>query len=131
MGVLLQIHSVARWLALIAAVAVVGKFAVGLVRRSAFSRADGLLGALYSWVLDVQSLVGVALLGGLVVQEGGLPPANRILHALAMFFAVAAAHQTARWRKAADARRFRNGLIAYCLSLTLVLLGIAVIVQSG
>jgi len=41
---------------------------------------------------------------------------------------VAAAHQTARWRTAADARRLRNGLIATGLSLALVALGIAVIV---
>jgi hypothetical protein len=131
MEVLLQIHSVVRWLALAAAVAVLGKFAAGLVRRSAFSRADRVLGAVYAGVLDAQALLGVILLGGRIVRDDELPPAGYILHALVMFFAVAAAHQTARWREAADARRFRNGLIAYSLSLALVLLGLVVIVQSG
>jgi uncharacterized membrane protein YphA (DoxX/SURF4 family) len=84
----------------------------------------------YTGVLDLQALIGLALLVGLATQAGGLPPTGRLLHAVTMFFAVAAAHQTARWRDAPDARRFRNGLIAYCLSLALIAGGLAVIVQT-
>ncbi|MBI3360615.1 MAG: hypothetical protein HY023_05845, partial [Chloroflexi bacterium] len=80
-------------------------------------------------VLDAQALIGLILLVGLAVSEGLSP--NRILHALIMFFAVAAAHQTARWCEAPDARKFRNGLIAYGLSFVLILLGIVVIVRAS
>lgn len=128
MEFLTQIHSAVRWLVLLAGVAASVKFAAGLIRKAAYTRADRTLGTVYSGILDIQALLGLILLVGLTVQGGGLPPTNRILHALAMFFAVAAAHQTARWREAADARKFRNGLLAYGLSLALILLGIAVIV---
>lgn len=128
MEFLIQIHSAVRWMVLLAGIAASVKFAAGLIRKAAYARADRTLGAVYSGILDIQALLGLVLLVGLTVRGGGLPPANRILHALTMFFAVAAAHQTARWREAADARKFRNGLIAYSLSLALILLGIAVIV---
>ena len=131
MQILLQVHSVVRWLVLAAALAAIGKFAIALLRKSAFSRADRIVGATFTGLLDAQALLGVALLIGLFVQADQLPPVEPILHAVTMFFAVAAAHQTARWRDAPDARRFRNGLIAYGLSLVLIALGIAVIVRSA
>jgi hypothetical protein len=127
---LLQIHSIARWLVLAAAVAALGKFAIGLLARAAFTRADNIVGLVFTGLLDAQALLGVALLAGQVAQAGGQPGAETILHAVSMFFAVAAAHQTARWRDAPPARRFRNGLLAYGLALVLVVLGIVVIVQS-
>jgi hypothetical protein len=131
METLLEIHSLVRWLVLAAGLAAAAKYAVGLLRKSVFSRADRILGAVYSGVLDAQALLGLVILVGMGVQANELPPTNHILHAGTMFFALAAAHQTARWRGAADARRYRNGLIAFCLSLALVALGIVVIVQSA
>lgn len=126
---LAQIHSIVRWLVLLAGLAAAVMHAAGLLRRTAYGRNDRVAGAIYAGVLDAQALLGLALLIGLAVVEDDLPPAGRILHAATMFFAVAAAHQTARWREADDARRYRNGLIAYCLSLALVAGGIAVIAQ--
>ena len=69
------------------------------------------------------------MLVALSVSGDGLTQ-PRILHGFLMFFAVAAAHQTARWREAADALKFRNGLIVYGLSLVLIVLGIVVIVSA-
>jgi hypothetical protein len=131
MAVLLQIHSLVRWLVLAAWVAAAGKYTFGLLRHTSFSRADRILGATYAGVLDVQAVLGLALLVGLSLGANDLPPTQYILHAATMFFALAAAHQTARWREAADARRYRNGLIAFGLSLALVVLGLLVVVQSS
>jgi len=89
------------------------------------------LTVVFTGLLDGQALLGLALLVGLGLRENELPPTNRILHALTMFFAVAAAHQTARWRQADPPRRFRNGLIAFGLALALIGLGLAVVVQTS
>jgi hypothetical protein len=131
MALLAVFHSWLRWLVLLAGLAVAVKFAVELIRRGAFGRVDHVMGAVYAGLLDAQALLGLALLLGLAVQDSDLPPTGRLLHGLTMFFAVAAAHQTARWREAEDARRFRNGLLAYTLSLALIAAGLAVIVQTG
>jgi hypothetical protein len=128
---LAEIHSLMRWPVLLAGLATAIKYAVSLARRDAFQRADRVLGAVYAGLLDLQALLGLGLLVGLAAQGGGLPPSEALLHGLAMFFAVAAAHQTARWRDEPDARRFRNGLIAYGLSLALIAAGVAVIVQPA
>ena len=130
MEALALVHSIVRWFVLVAGLAAAVKYAVGMVRRSAFGRADRIMGLVYTGVLDLQALIGLALLVGLASQAGELLPTSRLLHAVTMFFAVAAAHQTARWRDAPDARRFRNGLIAYCLSLALIAAGLAIIVQT-
>jgi hypothetical protein len=131
MAVLLQIHSLVRWLVLAAGLAAAGKYAFGLLRHTPFGQADRILGATYAGALDAQAVLGLALLVSLSLQSNSLPPTQYILHAAAMFFALAAAHQTARWRDAADARRYRNGLIAFGLSLALVVLGLLVVVQSS
>jgi hypothetical protein len=128
---LAQLHSLLRWAVLAAGIAASARFAFALLSKAAFGRADRILSVAFSGVLDAQALLGLVLLVGLGLQANELPPANHILHGAAMFFALAAAHQTARWRNEPDARRFRNSLLAYCLALILVLLGIAVIVQSG
>ena len=128
---LAQIHSVLRWPVLLLGFAAAAKYAISLARNSPFTRADSILGTLFASALDAQALVGVVLLGSLLLREGDLPPTNRILHAGTMFFALAAAHQTARWSGANPARRFRNGLIAYTLAIVLILLGILVILQGG
>jgi hypothetical protein len=120
-----------RWLVLLAGLAAAVKYAVSLLRHSAFQPADRVLGLVYTGLLDTQALLGLVLLIWLGTQGDGLPPASLLLHGLTMFFAVAAAHQTARWREAADARRFRNSLIAYSLSLALIAAGLAVVVRSS
>lgn len=121
MAIVLMVHSIVRWLILVAAVVAVVKYALGWQRGSAFTALDQRLGLAFSGLMDLQALLGIILIIGL----GGGFPMYRIEHAVTMILAVIVGHLPARWHKAAAPVRFRNGLLAVVGALLLVLAGIS------
>lgn len=123
MSVLLIIHSITRWLAVFAALALVIRLVLGLMRSQPFDKSASALTGAFGGLMDVQMLLGLLLLvlGGF----GGVGfPAYRLEHAGTMFLAVIVAHLPVIWKKSPDAVRTRNTLLMVILSLLLVVLGV-------
>ena len=83
MDLVLMLHSMVRWLVLLAAVAAIVKFAVGWRRGGAFSGLDRGLSLGFSGLLDLQALLGlIVLIGGGLAGAGF--PRYRLEHAVTM-----------------------------------------------
>jgi hypothetical protein len=123
MNVLLMVHSVLRWLILLAAAIAVVKFALGWLQGSEFKGMDRGLTSAFSGLMDLQVTVGLILLLWSGFSGVGFP-AFRIEHAIAMILAAVVAHLPARWKNAEPKRRFRNTLFATLGSILLVIVGL-------
>jgi Flp pilus assembly pilin Flp len=123
MTFLLTIHSIVRWLATLAALALVARLTIGLIRKQPFDKTASALTGAFGGLMDTQMLLGILffVLDGL--GKTGFP-GYRWEHALTMFLAVVVAHLPAMWKKKDDATRTRNTLIAVLVSLLLVFAGI-------
>lgn len=114
------LHSVMRWLVLIAAIAAL----VGYARargRSGFDALTGRLGSLYAAAIGIQLLIGVVLW----VIEGRWSGGNVFLsfiHPLMMLLATGVA--SAGVARARRARSATAGLVAVLLSLVIVIVAI-------
>jgi len=117
----LTLHGEIRWLVALAGVAAIVKLAAGLARGSDYGRADRILMAAFTGLLDLNVLLGLVLL---LFLPGGFP-AYRLEHAVTMLLAAVAAHLSAAWRKSPEpARRLRNDLIVIVVALALVVVGV-------
>lgn len=123
MTVLLTIHSITRWLVTIAAIALLVRLVIGLIKKQPFDKSASALTGAFGGLMDTQLLLGLLffVLDGL--GKTGFPP-YRWEHAVTMLLAVIAAHLPAMWKKQSDAIRTRNTLIAVSVSLLLVFVGI-------
>lgn len=121
MAIVRTVHGELRWLVAIVAVVIIVKFAIGLIRKSEYGRADrGLMAALVGFI-DLNFLLGLILLISL-----GFEGRVRLEHAATMFVAVLLAHSNAAWRKSTDSTKlFRNNLILVIMVLVLVFIGVA------
>jgi hypothetical protein len=124
MNVLLMIHSLIRWLIVIAALAAIVKFALGWLQGGSFQKTDRILDAAFSGLLDLQATLGlIFLLWNGLVDGAGFPPA-RLEHATTMIIAVVLGHLPARWKNAPDKTRFRNTLFCVLGALLFVFMGV-------
>jgi hypothetical protein len=123
MTVLLTIHSITRWLVTLAALALIARLVLGLIKKQPFDKTASGLTSAFGGLMDTQLLLGLLffILDGL--GKTGFPP-YRWEHAVTMLLAVVAAHLPAMWKKQADSVRTRNTLIAVGVSLLLVFIGI-------
>ena len=137
-SVLLILHSVLRWLVLIAAVAAVVRSWSGWMGGRAWTDADRGVGKLFTISMDAQLVLGLLLyfvvspLTRAAMQDMGAAMAVRetrffaVEHLGIMLVAVIAVHVTSvlARRGSTDASRFRRAAIGYTMSLLLVLAGI-------
>ena len=137
-AVVLTLHSLIRWIIVIAALAAVIRGISGLSGRQAWSALDQRLGVIFTSAMDTQLLLGLLLyfflspitttalrdLGGAMAQAGTRFFA--IEHLLMMLIAVVVAHiGWARAKKAgSDAAKFRQIVIFFGLAIVIVLLSI-------
>lgn len=123
MTILLTLHSINRWLVTLAALALIVRLIIGLVNKQSFDKTASTLTTVFTGLMDVQMLLGLLYF----VLDGfakiGFPP-YRWEHLVIMFLAVAAAHQTARWKKNDDITRTRNTLLTVAVSLLLIFIGV-------
>ncbi len=126
MGILLMIHSILRWLLVIAALVAVAHYALGLAQSRPFGRTATSLWMAFSGMMDLQALLGIILLvwGGLA---GIGFPMYRLEHAVTLLAAAGITHLSARWKKLGDRKRYRNHLLLLIGVLALVYVGVSVL----
>jgi hypothetical protein len=132
MGFVLQLHSVIRWIVLIAGALVVVKALIGWLSKQPWTSLDDRLGLAYTVVMDVQFLLGIIawLFGpfGLKSLASAMSqPYARFIameHGLLILIALALAHIGRTRSKKANkpAARHRIALIFYGISFLLVAL---------
>lgn len=117
------IHGEVRWLVAIAAIIVIIKFALGLIRKEQYKQLDRRLMTGLVALFDLNLVLGLILLISL-----GFDDRTRLEHVGTMLVAVLLAHSNAAWKKSNDsAKLFRNNLILIIVVLGLVLLGVQTI----
>lgn len=128
MTALLTLHSLTRWLAILAAAAALLKLSLGWAQKQPFDKlASGLTGV-FGGLMDTQLLLGgfFFLLSGAAIP-GGFALRYRWEHLSLMLMAVILAHLPALWKKQADNLRYRNSLLAILGALLLVALGVSLL----
>jgi len=121
MVILLEIHSILRWLIVIAGLVAIVKFLTGWARKSAFEKMDRGLSSGFSGLMDLQVTLG--LLYFLITGFGGVGfPMFRIEHLVTMLLAAAVAHAPSMFRKAAN----KHAVAFYAVlgALVLVVIGV-------
>ncbi len=121
MTALFHAHSGLRYLALLAAVLVIGYAGFGLTAQRPFDRAGRILGAVFVGLLDLQVLVGLLLVVG-----GTWYPALSG-HLACMLGAVAVAHVTLAKNRRAQPPGWRLPLAGVLGALVLIVLGLLAI----
>lgn len=121
MTFLLKFHGEMRWLVVLVGAIAIIKFASGWLRGADFEKLDRVLMLVFTILLDLNLLLGLALLFGL---PGEWVP-FRLEHATTMLLAVVAVHLSAMWRGSDDsAKKFRNNLIVILAAMALVAVGV-------
>ncbi len=125
MTVLLTLHSITRWLAVFAGLAVLVRFALGLAKKQPYDRLAQTLASAFAGLMDTQLLLGLAFfLWSGAASPGVFSLRYRWEHLAVMLLAILAAHLPAMWKKRSDETRYRNGLIAFAVSILLVVVGV-------
>ncbi len=123
MSVLLILHSAWRWVVLLAALGAI----YGLIRIGQGVAPSPLLERsirFYPVILDLQVALGILLWLG--QRLGGLPVTSaQVIHPVWGLLAAGAAHAAAAFRERENPIRTRGMLIAYSLSLALILIALA------
>jgi len=127
--IILEIHSLVRWIIVLVALIAIVKFALSWLRRNEGGAMDRGLMSGFSGLMDLQALLGIIVLVGGGLTGAGFP-FYRIEHAVTMIIAVAIAHLPMRWRNAPGPLRARNNLVAILVSLALVAVGVAGLPQG-
>ena len=124
MAILLEIHSILRWIIVIVGLVAIIKFLIGWARKSSFDKMDRGLASGFSGLIDLQVTLG--LLYFLITGFGGVGfPAYRIEHAITMLVAAAVAHSPAMLKKATN--RYVVSLFAVLGTLALIVIGVAIL----
>ena len=137
MTFLLQIHSVLRWLVLLAGLVAVARLANGYTRQHAYGPADLKASRIFIGLLDVQFLLGLILYATSPVIRDAMKnmatamqePHTRFFvaeHPMMMFLALCVAHGSSIWsrKSASDRVKFLRSAIGFALALGLILAGI-------
>ena len=122
MNILLDIHSVLRWIIVVVGLAALVNFLVGWARKSAFSGVDRGLSSGFSGLMDLQVTLGL-LYFFVTGASGAGYPLYRIEHLVTMLLAALAAHTPAMFKKAAN--RHAVGFLAVLCAMILVVIGVA------
>jgi hypothetical protein len=128
MDFIVGLHSIVRWLVVIAAAAAIIRYAIDLAGKSPNADLGRKLMLAYTVLLDVNVLLGMILIVGRAIALGQILPVW-LEHATTNLVAVIVAHVfAARTRKMDDPRRaaeWRLGGVV--VSLLMVVAGVAVI----
>jgi uncharacterized membrane protein YecN with MAPEG domain len=126
MLLVLQAHSIVRWLIVIIGVLTVIKFAIGWFGNRSFDNTDRGLSSGYSGLMDLQALLGLTYFLWSGFAGAGFPR-FRWEHMGVMLVAVAVAHLPSMRKKATGRAKYVNGLIAVLGSLLLIGLGVSLL----
>ena len=123
---LIGLHGGIRWLVIVAGVVALVKFLIGWLSNSRFTPLDRRLGLAFTILMDINVLIGLIIyVSGFFGDLPGEIVRIRSEHAVTMILAAAAAHMSARWKKADDKVRFRQTAIYFLIAMLLVVAGVA------
>lgn len=120
MNIVLEIHSIIRFLVLLLAIVGIVLGLIGLAQKKAPAKTDLTVGSIFLGLYDLQMLLGL-----LVILLGGLTNA---LHPVVMFVGLVVAHvlqSMARRAEGANVHMMRLAL--YIVPLAIILVGLATI----
>lgn len=120
MNIVLELHSIVRFLVLLLAIVGILLALVGLAQKKTPAKMDQTAGSIFLGLYDLQMLLGI-----LIILLGGLKDA---LHPVVMFIGLVVAHGLQRMTRRAEGTNIhvmRLGL--YVVPLAIILLGLAVI----
>jgi hypothetical protein len=123
---LLTLHSIVRWVVILAAVAAIVKLVIGLAQKGDYDKTTRGLVSAFSGLMDTQVLLGLLFFVWNGMAGAGFPR-QRWEHLVIMLVAVVVAHLPAMWKKAEPQIRLRNTLAAVVGSLVLVIIGVSVL----
>jgi hypothetical protein len=123
MAILLEIHSILRWIIIVAGLFALVKFLIGWRRKSEFGKMDRGLSAGFSGLVDLQVTLGLLYL--LIGGFGGAGfPMFRIEHTITMLIAAFVAHLPAMFKKR-PWNIFAVNFFAVLGTLLLIYIGVA------
>jgi hypothetical protein len=128
MSLLLMLHSITRWLVVIATIVAAATFAYQWFTKARVAQERPILLA-FTTLMDIQVTLGIILLIWMGIAGAGFPR-YRLEHGFTMIIALVVAHLTARWRASSSPTRDRNIFLCIVASLVLVYLGVAVLPQG-
>ena len=121
MAILLEIHSILRWLIVLVGFTAIVKFLVGMARKSTFGKMDRGLSSGFSGLMDLQVTLG--LLYFLITGFGGAGfPLYRIEHLTTMLIAAVIGHAPSMFKKAPN--KHARAFYAVIGALILVVIGV-------
>jgi len=134
---LLIVHSVLRWLVLLAGLVAVARLANGYTRQLVYGAADERVSRIFVGLFDLQFLLGLILYATSSVTRDAMKnmavsmqdPHTRFFvaeHPMMMFIALCVAHGSSIWarKSASDRVKFLRGALGFALALGLILAGI-------
>lgn len=125
-GILVGIHSITRWVVLLAGVVGLIKFLVGWLGKQSWTQNDRIIGSLFAGLMDLQATLGIVMILWFTISASFVR--EQWEHGFTMLIAAGVTHLLFRFRKAEDeTKRFRNSFFTILASFVLVLLGITVI----
>jgi H+/gluconate symporter-like permease len=137
MTFLLQIHSVLRWLVLLAGLVAVARLANGYSRNHPYGPADQRASRIFVGLFDLQFLIGLILYATSPIVRDAMKnmatamqePHTRFFvaeHPMMMFIALCVAHGSSIWarKSSSDRVKFLRSAIGFALALGLILAGI-------
>lgn len=133
-SVVLALHNIIRWVALILAIVAVVRSFLGWFGRREWSARDRKLGAYFGMAMDVQMLLGLLLyfvlspmMRSALADFGSAMSVSDVRffameHALSMFLAVVFAHMGSVFARKAESSpaKFQRAAIFYALALLLI-----------
>lgn len=120
MNIVLELHSIVRFLVLLLAIVGILLALVGLAQKKTPAKMDQTAGSIFLGLYDLQMLLGI-----LIILLGGLKDA---LHPVVMFIGLVVAHGLQRMTRRAEGTNIHvMRLSLYIVPLAIILLGLAVI----
>ncbi len=129
LGIVLEIHSLVRWVVVGISLLALVWFALVWLRALRNEKLDRGLMAAFSGLIDVQVLIGIIYILWSGLAGAGFP-SYRLEHAAIMIIAAVVAHLSMRWRKVAVQLRARNNLALIVGVLILVFIGVSRLPQG-
>ena len=126
MDFLITIHGHNRWLMIIFALLAIFSILSNMRDSGEYKKFTRLTGSIYAYALALQFVIGLILFfpKGNALDWNMSALRIQFEHATTMILAIAIAHSPADWKKLEISKRLRNTLIAYIVSLLLIILGV-------
>ena len=119
-----MLHSINRWLIVLATLIAIVKFALGYFKKQEFTQTDGRIMSIWVGLLDLQLITGIILLFTLPLVR------HRLEHGVIMILTVTLAHINRRWRSAESNTKFRNYALLILVIALLIGVGVAALPQG-